>query len=144
MNKAVMRVVVLLLALASLANPANAISYTAKILHPAGFTSSGAGGVSDFSQVGYGTVSVAEDHALLWNGSATSVVDLHPVGFLRTYANGASGDMQVGLGLARETSPPFRIHTHALLWTGTAASVVDLHPLDPNFTYSEAHAISGG
>jgi hypothetical protein len=63
-------------------------------------------------------------HALLWNGTAASVVDLHPAGFNFSGANGVWGGSQVGAG----RGPATGFSTHALLWNGTAASVVDLHP----------------
>jgi hypothetical protein len=60
------------------AQPA-AAAYVAIDLHPSGFTSSEALGVSGGQQVGFGeSVEGGGPHALLWTGSAGSVVDLHP------------------------------------------------------------------
>ena len=92
-------------------------------------------------QVGYGDDLVTLDrHALLWHGSAVSVVDLHPHGFAQSAAFGTNGEEQVGSGVTvggNIGDGPF----HALLWRGTAASVVDLHPR--GFASSEALGISG-
>jgi hypothetical protein len=66
-----------------------AAQYTFIDLHPSGFTRSVAWGVSDGQQVGSGTIFRGPDHALLWTGSADSVVDLHPAGLL-TRTPGAS------------------------------------------------------
>lgn len=101
-------------------------------LHPAGYLNSTALGISDTgtNQAGYGTVPIPETagsvrlHALLWSGSAASVVDIHPAGFTDSQALGFSGDSQFGYGI----TPDPNSRTHALLWHGTAASVVDLHP----------------
>jgi len=104
-------------------------------LHPSGFTDSRALAVSDGQQVGYGSIAPVQVHALLWTGSADSVVDLHPSGFTSSAALGISDGQQVG----RAGTPP---HEHALLWTGSADSVVDLHP--SGFTSSVAVGVSGG
>jgi hypothetical protein len=74
-------------------------------------------------------------HALLWTGSADSVVDLNPSGFTASEAYGVSGGQQVGVGTIGGQE-------HALLWMGSADSVVDLHTfLPPQFTSSIAHGI---
>jgi len=101
-------------------------------LHPAGFTSSLAWGVGSGQQVGYGFIqyntnkkggsSVVQCHALLWTGSAASVVDLHPAGFASSGALSVAGGQQVGYGTCTDGTQ------HALLWTGRAASAVDLNP----------------
>ncbi|HTV46819.1 MAG TPA: sigma-70 family RNA polymerase sigma factor [Phycisphaerae bacterium] len=78
------------------------------------------------------------EHALLWSGSAVSVVDLNPKGFISSEARGISGLQQVGYGTNR-TGPEME---HALLWThGSAASVVDLNP--NGFISSQACATNG-
>ena len=114
-------------------------------LHPAGFTSSLAWGVGSGQQVGYGFIhystnkkggsSVSQCHALLWTGSAASVVDLHPTGFTSSAAYRVSGGHQVGYGTCTDGIQ------HALVWAGSAASVVDLHPA--GFTSSIARGING-
>jgi hypothetical protein len=119
------------------AQPA-AAAYVAIDLHPSGFTSSEALGVSGGQQVGFGeSVEGGGPHALLWTGSAGSVVDLHPSGFPGSQGLGVSGGQQVGVGLDE-----FGNFLHALLWTGSAASVVDLHP--SGFGDSGALGVSGG
>jgi hypothetical protein len=77
-------------------------------------------------QVGAGTSSVLGEHALLWSGTAASVVDLHPVGFAASRAGGVWGNRQVGYGVPQTDSND--ISWRALLWSGTAESVVNLHP----------------
>jgi hypothetical protein len=73
-------------------------------------------------------------HALLWNGSAESVIDLHPDGYSESGAQAVFGDTQVGYGNGAGGN------NHALLWKGTAESVVDLHPA--GFESSLASGIS--
>ena len=98
-------------------------------------------GTSGGEQVGYGSLGRRlqdEDsgplHALLWRGSAGSVVGLHPSGLSSTQALGTNGEEQVGWG-----------DQHALLWRGTAPSVVDLHTfLPPGFVLSLASDIDTG
>ena len=112
-------------------------AYTVKDLHPSGFADSYAFGISGGQQVGYGLLQPPPDRnnrALLWSGTAASVVDLTPTGpqypsgsfDTQLVTSGVSGGLQVGYGQGRATF--FR--THALLWNGTAASVMDLH--DPH------------
>src|SRR5262245_49319458 len=110
-----------------IANRADAVAYQSTLLHPVGFVSSVARGVSGASQVGYGAVAAdgSPEHALLWSGASASLVDLNPVGFSRSFAGGVSGASQVGSG----AGPATGMRDHALLWSGTAASVVDLNPV---------------
>ena len=67
-------------------------NYTAINLNPSGFDFSMAYGTSGTQQAGfgYGSATSYYNHALLWNGSATSFVDLSqllPTGFHNSYAN---------------------------------------------------------
>lgn len=80
----------------------------------------------------------ADTHALLWTGSAHTLVDLHPtqLGFASSLAAGTNGSEQVGSGSMQSGGA-----SHALLWHNTAASVVDLHPF--NFESSAANATDG-
>jgi hypothetical protein len=109
-------------------------------LQSAAYTRSEANGVWGDVQVGWGnpTADFPNRHALLWKGTADSVVDLHPAsGFASTEALGAAEGSQVGIGyphVVGETT------THALLWHNTAASIVDLHP--SGLRWSEANAAS--
>lgn len=110
-------------------------------LHPASFSRSLVRGTNGSQQVGYGQVSSSsnDEHAFLWNGTASSIVDLHPLsGFTRTEAFGTSGTQQVGVGDGAATGGS----RHALLWSGTAASMIDLHPLS-GFLNSNAVATDG-
>jgi hypothetical protein len=115
-------------------------------LNPSGFPGSIGIATDGGQQVGYGAptgavglgAAVNGNHALLWSGTAESVVDLHPVsGYDYTSANGVGGGQQVGWGRAFD-SVAKRIWSHALLWTGTAESVVDLHPS----TFRDTSALS--
>jgi len=114
---------------------AQATDYYAVILHPTGaFDSSEGRGISDGQQVGCGGLS--SYHALLWSGTAQSLVDLHPSGYDHSYAYGISGGKQVGYG----TIIAMNWAQHALMWSGTAESVVELHP--NSFENSVAYGIS--
>lgn len=117
---------------------AGAVTYTTTVLSHSGYWGALAQGLSGTSQVGYSEDNEGEKpHALLWNGSAASVVNLNPAGFIASRAYDASGASQVGSGDGSPTSQ----NTHALLWSGTAASVVDLNPT--GFTTSVARGVSG-
>ena len=111
------------------------VRYVAIDLSSDGYGSMSGWGIGDGEQVGdclcgqFGT-----ERALLWRGSASSLVNLHPDGFTASSGSATSGGVQIGFG---------RIggHTHALKWAGSANSVVDLHPT--GFDSSEAVGISG-
>ncbi len=77
-------------------------------------------------------------HALLWSGTADSIVDLNPSGFVFSSASATDGNQQVGFVV---TVPRMNI-LHAMLWSGTAASAVDLNP--SGFGYSRALGVGGG
>ena len=126
------------------ASPEAAAHYIAIDLHPSsGFIDSRAVGVSGGQQVGEGFGLVSEvgfnsSQALLWAGSAASVVNLHPRGFTFSIPGGVSGGQQVGRGRGPATGD----RLHALLWAGSAESVIDLHP--SGFFSSAGLRISGG
>jgi hypothetical protein len=118
-------------------------------LNPSGYDRSGASGTNGTQQVGYGVPSgftIFEKHALLWNGSAESVVDLNPEGYFST-AFGISGTQQVGYkykrndGSLQDNQLIFYEDAHAVLWNGTAESAIDLNP--QNFETSKAIDICG-
>ena len=104
-------------------------------LHPAGYNYSKALGVHDGQQVGYASSlpypTVTADslgyhttsHALLWSGTAASVVDLHPAGYDASEASATNGVQQGGWVYSAAL-----VSQHAAVWSGTADSVVDLHP----------------
>jgi hypothetical protein len=89
---------------------------------------------NDGQQVGYGPVG-ASPHALLWSGSAQSMVDLNPAGATDSQANGVSNGQQVG-------SADVGGQPKAILWSGSAASAVDLTP--SGYTFSFAYGVSNG
>lgn len=84
---------------------------------------------------GPGPTTGGDTHAILWHGTAASLVDLHPagLGFRDTAAYGVSGNNQVGYGFIPG------VGSHALLWHGSAESVVDLHPA--GFVSSQANGV---
>jgi hypothetical protein len=94
--------------------------------------------VSAGRQGGSGFVGTSR-HALLWFGTAASVVDLNPAPFTQSMVFGMDDLQAVGMGSGPSTGG----EDHALLWTGnTAASFVDLHP--SRFTRSAAASVRGG
>ena len=97
-----------------IANCARAVTYKATLLHPAGFDSSLARGVSGASQVGHAVTDVGSEHALLWNGTAASVVDLNPAGFYSSRANSVSGANQVGWGAVADRRAPSCPHVERI------------------------------
>ena len=113
-------------------------------LHPSGYYHSWGKDISDGRQVGYGRPTSDSYvgsgsqyyHALLWQGTAESVVNLHPTGYGRSSAVAISGSQQVGSG------EPLGGGVHALLWEGAAESFVDLHT--PLTGYSVAYDVSDG
>ncbi|MBK1645444.1 hypothetical protein CKO25_12470 [Thiocapsa imhoffii] len=73
--------------------------------------------------------------AMLWSGSADSVVNLNPTGSLESVAYGINNGRQVGY-----YSPEYLVD-HAVVWHGTAEGAIDLHPRDMDASY--AFAIDG-
>jgi hypothetical protein len=110
-------------------------------LHPAGYDHSSAAGISGDSQVGNGLTSAGASHALLWYGTAASVVDLHPDRAEGSFAHDVEGDVQVG----SITLSVAELINHAYVWRGSAESGMDLHSLlgglGPDFIISDALAI---
>jgi hypothetical protein len=132
-------------------DPDHALLWTSRgvtDLHPSGFQFSGAHATDGAQQVGGGRPPGLdfESHALLWTGSAASVIDLNPLNghFAWSVALGVSGGQQVGGGIDSSAGPGINSSGswHALLWTGTAESVVDLHP--SGCWESEAVAVAAG
>jgi hypothetical protein len=74
-------------------------------------------------------------HALLWSGSAASVVDINPPNYLTSGIQDMSATNQVGYASLDDQN------AHAMLWSGTAASAVDLNPA--NSYFSEATTLFG-
>jgi hypothetical protein len=113
-------------------------------LHPAtGFINTVADAVSGTEQVGYGYGyyighdALPPTSALLWTGSAGSVVDLSPDGYTRSAAFGTNGVLQLGFAVPETPGAG----GHAAVWSGTAASFVDLQAflpanLDGSIAYS--------
>jgi hypothetical protein len=130
----------MLLALLVLVLPARAVTYSASLVHPAGYPTSGSYGIDGSMLVG--TLQTPVDyyyHAWLSTGTPGSVVDLHPAGAWESHAYGISGSSEVGMATFLNSGSAWV--AHAVLWHGTAASVVDLHPDGYSQTY--AHDVSG-
>jgi hypothetical protein len=91
-------------------------------LHVAEFLHTSAGGIHGDEQVGIGWLDsgFTEFHALLWRGTAGSMVNLHPTGELWSIAEAVHSGRQVGAVSVSIDAP------RAALWHGTAESFVDL------------------
>jgi probable HAF family extracellular repeat protein len=86
-----------------------AVTYKAVDLNPSGFSTSYANSTNGIQQVG-----IANNHAFLWNGSATSYVNLSvflPAGFTSSSAAGIDNYGNV-VGYATDSSG----NNHAILW----------------------------
>ena len=99
-------------------------------LHPGGgWRSSFAYAAAGGRQVG-ALLNSSSEHAVIWSGSARTLVDLHNSKFISTVAYGIYGTQQVGYGYMKTAGPHGTVVfvNHGLLWSGSAASMVDLHP----------------
>jgi hypothetical protein len=113
-------------------------------LNPPGFTVSEALGVGGGQQVGYVDSGafcpqcglVMQRHAVMWSGTADSMVQLHTKFASYTMATGTDGVQQVGEGAVG-------IGFHALLWNGPGSAVIDLNP-GPAWKFSMACAVDDG
>jgi hypothetical protein len=106
---------------AGLTGAANAQQWTVINLHPAGLLNSEAHAIHGAQVVGMTGVNQG---ALLWTGSADSVVRLDPNSG-SAVANGVfngqqGGDISVGTGADSRS--------HAVIWNSTKNSMIDLHP----------------
>jgi hypothetical protein len=113
-------------------------------LQPAGYLSSAVLGISADQQGGWGLTSVTDAnndqvmHALIWTGSAASVVDINPSDTQGSVIYAVRNGKQAGF--YSDNSAP-EIHK-ACVWSSTAASMVDIDHLIPaSHTYSTAYAI---
>jgi hypothetical protein len=100
--------------------------YTVEILHsplvpaPNSYGAGAGGG----QQVGHTNLFLAgPSRALLWEGTAKSLVDLHPAGWDASYAMATDGKRQVGWR-ERHTGQAGQFAT---MWSGSATGWVDLH-----------------
>jgi hypothetical protein len=100
-------------------------------LMPPGFDSAIVRGVGGGFQVGE-AFKGGRQHALIWNGTASSFVDLDSANYAGTAAYATDGKSQVG---AAGTDPNGSVG-HAILWHGSAESLVDLNPSG----YESSHA----
>ena len=106
----------------------------------------GAVGIGGEQQVGHAEVAgipmgfppVSNDttHAVLWTGSAASMVDLHPTtlpGAVNSWATATNGEQQVGYITGQQ--PDVGFTEQAVVWDGSAASV-QLLPLPSGYVAS--------
>lgn len=109
-------------------------------LHPlANYDTSFAHGVGGGQQVGIGKHTASGQlRALLWSGSAESVVGLHPAGtaYDFSWVNATNGSLQVGYARLASSSL-----NRALVWSGSADSVVSLHSTLPG-GFLESYGLS--
>jgi len=109
-----------------------------------GFDSSCATAAAGSQQVGY-AVKAFTPKAVMWNGTAKSIISLHP---LRTYSTSQAlatdGIQQVGIGSFVVKIEKLQIgRTYGLVWNGTAASFRELFP-PAGWTDSYALGVGGG
>lgn len=110
----------------------NLNSFRLTVLHPIKYYESRVTAVNgEGTQAGYvRPFQAGSTQAVLWKGSAASMVILHPSWAEASSVWGAQGGRQVG-----GTYSPTR-GTRAALWHGSAASYVDLHALLPSGFYA--------
>lgn len=106
-------------------------SWSYVVLHVAGYSPSFALGVGGGQQVGHG----GNFKAVIWSGSAGSLVDITASGTHNNRVHHTNGVRQVG---TVQLDP---LGDRASLWSGTSASWIDLTP--PGASRSGAHAIHG-
>jgi len=119
-------------------------------IHPSSWAMSVILSMSATQQVGEGLPSASADassgvHAMLWSGSAASLIDLNPNSFAGSAATCTTGFMQGGYGFLKvkssgktHTLPP----THALIWFGASNTYQDLNP--STAAESRINGCSGG
>jgi probable HAF family extracellular repeat protein len=109
-------------------------------LNPAGYFSTTVTGLAAGRQVGFGYATkpnfTQQYHALMWSGSAQSMIDLNPLHFDGSIAHAIDGLTIVGSGYRNG------VGSHALVWFGTPAVMRDLNP--PGYAGSEALAAANG
>jgi len=108
-------------------------------LHPKAWQKSWASACDGRQQIGFGYENFAKmpSRALVWSGTAESVVVLlGRDGRLDSQARGVCDGIQVGRVGSRGA--------HACLWRGTSESFVDLHPADERYQASEAIGVGDG
>jgi len=107
------------------------------------YLSTTATSVKGNTQVGGGTLQVrttlpsgieqirSHTHALVWHGTANSLVDIHPAGpYLDSFATAADELRQFGYATVMNAAGT-QVNTHGFVWAGAAASAVDLHQFLP-------------
>ncbi len=118
--------------------------FQSTLLRPATLNEAFLYGVDEGVQAGFGRGTLTGDgvHALLWSGTANSVIDIHPLGiyeptgvpFSGSFLYGAGGGQQVGFVIAGQQDV-------ATVWSGTSASAVFLGT--PDMVTSQALGTDG-
>jgi hypothetical protein len=107
--------------------------WVTSVLNPPFSTGYGVGaGVQVGSVIGSGGLS----HAVMWTGSAATLLDLHPASARNSWAI-ATGTGQQGGYFDTDGGTGW----HAALWTGSAASLVELNP--PSASQATISALDG-
>lgn len=99
-----------------------------------GWPMSMATATGDGQRVGWGVITdpAYAEHACLWDGSESALIDLHPAGAEASYAMCVGGGVQGGVARINGFS-------NACIWRGSAASFTNLNP--PGRFYSEIRAM---
>jgi hypothetical protein len=115
-------------------------TYQIILLHPPGFTNSGAFGISLTQQVtgvGWNQGNMSDQQALLWSGAGTQVTSLNPGVGVASWGWAVSGSRIVGNVWTPGTPDSHR----ATAWLGNGSSRVTLTP--PGFAVTTAYDVSG-
>ena len=106
----------------------NSASSFVDLQNGSGYDATCALAVANGTQVGHG-IKGGVLSAVLWNGTAKSIVTLHPKNYVSSDARATDGTYQVGFA-TYDVRVPDRVihHSIAVMWTGTAASAVFLGP----------------
>jgi len=111
------------------AGAATAVDYTVTSISPEDYSETFVTAAAGPSQVGYGSgpSTGGNSHAILWSGTAESLIDLNPDGYDGSVIYGVGGGQQVGVGFDLGTNL-------AILWPApTAGSAVNLTPAGIDF-----------
>jgi len=103
-------------------------------LQPPGITYSVAYAVRNGEQVGDASPPATDERAVVWHGTAASMVSLHPAGnVFASQARATDGTHQGGW--VRYGTFPNISGYHAAYWSGTAGSFLDLNPFGVSESY---------
>lgn len=95
----------------------------------------GAAGTQQVGQVNFAGSINDVTQAVLWGGTAASMISLHPPGAEFSFCRGTDGVTQVGMARIGGVNS-------AVLWSGSAGTVVNLNPVGSS--NSSASSVAGG